>query len=77
LEELAEKHAGRARVLQVNVEDEPELALARDIRALPTVLFFSNGREVDRVEGLTSPYGLMVKMTQMEEFLQPDLVAVN
>jgi thioredoxin 1 len=77
LEALAEEYAGRVRIRRVNVEDEPELAQSHDIRVVPTVLFFWDGREVDRAEGLTSPYGLMVKMTQLEEFMHPELVAVS
>lgn len=77
LEELAEQYAGRARMFRVNVEEEPELAQAQRIRVVPTVLFFWDGREVDRLEGLTSPYGLIVKMAQLEEMMHPDLVAVS
>jgi thioredoxin 1 len=71
LEELAEKYAGRAQMVRVNVEEEPDLALIQGIRQVPTVLVFQRGGEVDRVEGLMSPYQLLVKMEQFEELAHP------
>jgi len=37
--------------LKVDVDDQPELAAANSITAMPTFLFFNNGQRVDEVKG--------------------------
>ncbi len=51
LEELAEELAGRVRIAKVNVDDEPDLADRFDVRGIPTMILFSDGRELDRKVG--------------------------
>lgn len=41
----------RARLAKVNTESEQELGNRYNIRSIPTVVMFRNGREVDRVSG--------------------------
>ncbi len=48
---LAEAHAGRARIVKVNVDDEPELAQAFEVRAIPTFVLLRAGEEQDRLRG--------------------------
>jgi thioredoxin 1 len=62
LENLAEKFAGRIKVLRVNVEEEPELAHQFHVYQLPTLVFFRDGQESDRYDGLISPYNLQLKL---------------
>jgi thioredoxin len=51
LEELARAEAGRAVVAKVNVDEEPSLAQRHGVQAIPTLLFFKDGRVVDTVVG--------------------------
>lgn len=51
LEGLAEEFEGRARIVEVNVEEEQELGGAFQIRAVPTLAFFNGGEFVDGVMG--------------------------
>lgn len=67
LENLAEKFAGRVKVLRVNVEEEPELAHHFHVIQLPTLVFFRDGQETDRYDGLISPYNLQLKLTRWAE----------
>jgi len=49
---LAEKYAGRVTVCKVNVDHAPAVAQRYGVRAIPTVLFIKNGKEVNRMIGL-------------------------
>src|SRR5262245_29665549 len=54
VERLAEAFAGRVAVGKVNVDDDPELARAYDIRSVPSLLVFRGGAVVERIVGLRS-----------------------
>lgn len=51
LDELAKEYAGKVLFLKVNTDQNPKLAARFGITAIPTLLFFKNGRVVDRVVG--------------------------
>ena len=52
IEGLAQKYQGKAVVAKINVDRLPQLATRYGISAIPAVLFFSKGKEVDRIIGL-------------------------
>jgi len=52
VETLAEEYAGRAVVCKVNVARVPDLARQYGIQGVPAVLFFTGGKEVQRLMGL-------------------------
>ena len=54
VERLAAAFDGRVTVGKVNVDDEPDLARAHDIRAVPSLLVFRGGAVVDRIVGVKS-----------------------
>ena len=51
LEELAQEYAGRVTIAKVNVDEHPGLAARFQVRSIPTLLFFKDGRVVDQVIG--------------------------
>jgi thioredoxin len=51
LGKLAGEYAGRVRFVAVDVNDEPVLAERFDVRAMPTLVVWRDGREVGRVVG--------------------------
>lgn len=55
IEDLAGKYAGKAEVGKVNVDEEQELAIRYGVMNIPTVIFFKDGKEVDRVVGVMPP----------------------
>jgi thioredoxin 2 len=52
LEELAAEMAGRIRVGKLNVDENPVTAQRFNVRNIPTLLAFKEGREVDRIVGV-------------------------
>ncbi len=52
IESLAKQYAGRAVVVKVNVDSLPQVASRYGIQSIPTVLFFQNGKEVERLVGV-------------------------
>ncbi len=53
LDELAREVAGRARVVKVDVDENPDLARRYDVSSIPCLVVFRDGREVRRIVGLT------------------------
>jgi thioredoxin 2 len=52
IEELAAEMAGRVRVAKLNVDENPATASRFDLRSIPTLLIFKDGREIDRIVGV-------------------------
>ena len=51
VEELAREYAGKVSFAKCNTDDNPLLAGTYNISAIPTLLFFGNGKLVDRITG--------------------------
>lgn len=51
LDQLATEFAGRAKIVKVDVDESPQLARQLRIEAMPTLILFENGQEVDRIVG--------------------------
>ena len=51
LDELAQQYAGRIRVAKVNTDESSAHASRLGIMGIPTMIFFHNGKEIDRVVG--------------------------
>src|SRR6476620_10336475 len=54
VEAVAEKYAGKARVVKLNVDDNPSVSQRFGIKGIPTLILFKNGHEEERVVGATS-----------------------
>jgi thioredoxin 2 len=51
LEELAEQHAGRLKVVKVDVDANPELAARAGAQSIPLLVVLRDGQERDRIVG--------------------------
>lgn len=51
LADLAARHAGRLKVVKVDVDANPGLAATFDARSIPLLVVMRDGREVDRIVG--------------------------
>ena len=71
LERLAEDYSGRARVVEVNIEEEPALGRFFRIRAVPTLVFFKDGEPVDGVLGAPAASVLRRKLEGLTSCCDP------
>lgn len=53
-EELSREYDGKMVFAKLNTDENQELATRLGIQGIPTLIFFNNGHEVDRVVGLES-----------------------
>jgi len=51
VDDLAADYEGKAAIVKVNVDDNPEYATQYQLRSTPTFIFFRDGQEVDRILG--------------------------
>lgn len=58
VEKLAERTAGRALVLKVDTESNPELSARYGIKSIPTIMIFQAGKEITRTAGVQPAAGL-------------------
>ncbi len=52
VEELSKEYEGKAVIGKLNVDDNPNIASTFGIRSIPTILFFKNGKIVDKQVGV-------------------------
>ncbi len=52
VEELSGQYADKIKVGKLNVDDHPQVAAQYGIMNIPTLLFFKDGKEVDRIVGV-------------------------
>ncbi len=54
LEELAAQFKGRVKVAKINIDDNRKTAESYNVRSIPTLILFKDGKAVETVVGLTS-----------------------
>jgi len=59
LNELANDKAGRIKVVQVNVDQNPATAGKYNIRSIPTMILFKDGNVVETLVGAMSKAALL------------------
>lgn len=66
IRQLADHFKEKASILSVNIDESRDVALNTGVRSIPTLILFSNGKEVQRFVGLQSAATLL---EAMEKFL--------
>ena len=64
LEELAGEFAGRVKVAKLDVDANPAVARRFNVRSIPTLLFFRDGKVVDTVVGALPRPALTERFTR-------------
>ena len=62
IDQLAVEFEGKAKICKVNTEEEGELTAHYQIRSIPTILFFKDGKIVDQLIGATTKAKLEEKL---------------
>lgn len=54
VEKVASSHAGRAKFVKLNTDDNPNLAAQYQVSGIPCLILFKDGQPVDRIVGYVS-----------------------
>ncbi|MDD5657679.1 MAG: thioredoxin [Elusimicrobia bacterium] len=65
VKELAEEYQGRMRVAKINTDAHPNAAATYRISAIPSLLFFKNGKVVEQLVGVHSKSDIKKKIDAM------------
>ena len=65
IDELAEQYEGRVKIGKYNVEESSDVATEFGIRSIPTILFFRDGKLVDKNVGSISKSNLEEKINSL------------
>ncbi len=62
LDKIAADYSGRAKVVKVDVDQEPDLALQYGVQSIPTLLYIANGEVKDQTVGALSYKDIAAKL---------------
>ncbi len=65
VEELAKEYEGRVVFAKVNTDENPDLASRYNIRGIPTLMFFKEGKVADQVVGAVPKAQLKSKIDSL------------
>ena len=51
LQEIADEQAGKLKIVKLNVDDVPDVAMKYQVMSIPTLIVFKDGVEVNRLVG--------------------------
>ena len=62
IDELSQKYGDQARIGKLNVDHNPQVAMQYRVTSIPTILFFKDGVQVDKIVGVTTKASLEAKI---------------
>lgn len=65
MEEIASDFSGKAKVVKLNVDDNPAIAAKYRIMSIPTILFFKNGNVEAQIVGLVPKAKIANKINEL------------
>jgi len=65
LDEVAREKTGQAKVVKVNIDENPALAARYGIQSIPTLLYFSGGELRDQTIGVTGKKTIVSKLDSL------------
>lgn len=65
LDKISEEYAGKAKVVKINVDENPEVAQQYGVMSIPNFKFFKGGQVVDEALGAMAATALTNKLDQL------------
>lgn len=62
LDQLAAESNGRYKIAKLNVDENPRTAAQFNIRSIPTLLIFRNGKLVDQIMGVQPKQAIAARL---------------
>ena len=63
VEEIAREYAGKMKVCILDVDNNQQAALKYEIRSIPTLILFQNGKPIERIVGYLPKDRLLAKLS--------------
>ena len=67
IEELAQKYDGKFKAAKLNVDENPNIPNQYGVRAIPTILFFKDGKLADTIVGAVGKANIEKVMLKLME----------
>ena len=67
IDQLAQEFEGKAKICKVNTEEEADLTAKYEIRSIPTILYFKDGKIVDQTIGATTKAKIEEKLNNLTQ----------
>jgi thioredoxin 1 len=67
LEELAAEFGPKVKIVKLDVDEAPDSAQQFSVQSIPTLIFFKDGKEVERLNGFQSKEVLTEKLNAFAE----------
>ena len=61
--EVANELEGKAKVLKLNVDEAQDISVEYGVRSIPTLIFFKDGKETNRIVGTTDKSKIIAELT--------------
>ena len=65
VEEIAEDFTGKAKIVKINIDENPAIAAKYNVMSIPTLLFFQNGEVQEQIIGLVSKAKIAEKLNAL------------
>lgn len=65
LDQLASESNGRYKIAKLNVDENPRTAAQFNIRSIPTLLIFKNGKLVDQIIGVQPKQAIAARLAKI------------
>jgi len=65
LEEIANEYAGKIRVCKLNVDENPQTPTQFNVKGIPNLIFFKNGKVVEQIVGAVPKEQLITAIAKL------------
>jgi thioredoxin 1 len=65
MEELAESYKGKAKIAKLNVDENPGISQEFEVMSIPSLIFFKDGKEVERLIGAHDKEEIIAKLEKL------------
>lgn len=65
IDEIADEYAGKVEVVKCNVDDADQVAMQYRVMSIPTLLYFKDGKLVDKTVGLVDKDDIVSRLSKL------------
>jgi len=65
LDEFASENQDKVKVVKLNVDENPRTPAKYGVRGIPTLILFNQGKEVNKIVGMTSKENLQAMLAKL------------